>query len=159
VLGTIRDQAKALRLGLISRFVSLAEVVTWADSLIGQDRGQEAPQLFDLALLRADDVGQAVSLLAEVPGEWSPAAVGRNIARSVHRGLARGQLNEREAASALYGAVLEGLCPDPEFESMVYYFDDGVDLALQGIYGNLAELRAEMLEYLSRKCDAGLAAD
>jgi hypothetical protein len=33
---------------------------------------------------------------------------------------------------------------------MAYYFDDGIDLALQGIHGSLAELRAEMLEYLAR---------
>lgn len=68
----------------------------------------------------------------------------------LHRGLVSARLTEREAATALFTAVQEGCSPDAEFESMAYYFDGGVDLASQGIYGNLTDLRAEMLEYLSR---------
>jgi len=44
--------------------------------------------------------------------------------------------------------------PDAEFEGMAYYFDDGVDLANNGVYGSLAELRVEMLDYLSRVDDS-----
>lgn len=60
------------------------------------------------------------------------------------------QLSERQAATALFVAVPEGLSPDSEFQSMVYQFDDGVDLAQQGVYDDLPTLRAEMLDYLSK---------
>lgn len=80
-VATVRDKAQALRAGLIGGFVSIPDVVTWADRLIGEDHGRDAPQLFDLALLRPGDVGRAVSLLGEVPGEWHPGTVGRDIAR------------------------------------------------------------------------------
>jgi hypothetical protein len=137
-------------MGLVGGYIPLRDVVAWADLLIGQERGPDAPQLFDLALLRTDDVGQAISLLGRVPGNWNPKTVGRNIAKSVHQGLLRGELSERRAARALWVALHEGFVPDHEFETMAYYFDDGVDLAMQGVYGSLAELRTEMLEYLGR---------
>ena len=47
-----------------------------------------------------------------------------------------------------------GYSLDSEFETMAYSFDDEVDLALQGSYGNLADVRAEMLEYLSRASES-----
>ena len=147
---SIRDKALALRAGVICGYVSIPDVVAWADGLIAEDRSRDAPQLLDLALLRPADLGQAVSLLGEVPGEWNSVTVGRDIARLVHGALTGGKFTERQAATALRVAVREGLSPDAEFESMAYYFDDAVDLALQGVYGNLSDLRAEMIEYLSR---------
>ena len=150
VVTTIKEQAQALRAGLIGGYVSIPDVVAWADALIGEDHGRDVPQLFDVALLHSVDVGQAVSLLGEVPGEWNPGRVGRSVAKLVYAGVLSGKLSERQAATALLVAVREGLSPDPEFENMAYHFDDGVDLALQGTYGSLADLRAEMLEYLAR---------
>jgi hypothetical protein len=147
---TIRDQAEALRAGLIGGFASIRDVVIWADGLVGEDRGDDAPQLFDLALLRPGDVGRAVSLLGEVPGELHPGEVGREIAALLHRRFATGELTERQAARALFAATLEGLAPDEEFAGMAYYFDDGVDLAVRGVYGSLPSLRAELLDYLAR---------
>jgi len=47
---TIREKAQALRAGLIGGYVSISDVVAWADALIGEDSGREAAQLFDLAL-------------------------------------------------------------------------------------------------------------
>jgi len=67
---TIREQAQALRAGLVGGFASIRDVVAWADVLVGEDHGGAVPQLFDLALLRQGDVGRAVSLLGEVPGDW-----------------------------------------------------------------------------------------
>lgn len=147
---TIRNQAQALRAGLIGGFVTIPDVIAWADVLVGEDRGGDAPQLFDLALLRPGAVAEAVSLLGEVPGEWHPGAVGREIATLLYRGMANGELSERQTARALFAATLEGLAPDEEFANMAYYFDDGVDLAAQGVYGSLAAVRTEMLEYLAR---------
>jgi hypothetical protein len=149
-MGTIQDMAHTLRIGLIGGYVSITDVVAWADALIGENRGEVVPQLFDLALLRSTDLARAVSLLGEVPGEIDRSAVGREIASLLHRGLVSGTLTEREAARALFTAIHEGYSPDDEFESMAYYFDDGVDLALRGVYGNLADLRTEMVEYLCR---------
>lgn len=119
------------------------------------DRAREVPQSFDLALLRLVDVGRAVSLLGDVPGEWDPGEVGRYIARLVWQGLCGGRLTESQAARALWVALQEGFSPDAEFENMAYHFDDGVELAQQGIYGSLAELRTEMLDYLGRVSSQG----
>ena len=153
-MATIREEAQALRAGLIGGWMPVSDVVSWADARIAEEFGRETPQLYDLALLQADAVGQAVSLLGSVTGTWNPGAVGRRIAVLVHRSLRSGALTERQAATALYVAPREGLSPDAEFEGMAYYFADGVDLANNGVYGSLAELRTEMLDYLSRVDDS-----
>ena len=72
----------------------------------------------------------------------------------VHRGLLTGALTERQAATALYIALQEGLSPNAEFEGMAYYFDDAVDLANNGVYGSLAEVRGEVLDYLLEADDS-----
>ena len=79
--------------------------------------------------------------------------MGRSVAKLIRAGLVSGWLTEQQAAAALYTAMREGLAPDREFENMAYYFGDGVDLALQGVHGNLADLRSEMLEYLAKVKD------
>ena len=147
---TMRGEAQALRLGLLCGCVSISDVVAWADTLVGEDRAREAPQLLGLALLRPDGVGQAVSLLGEVPGDSNPAHVGRHIASLVRSSLSLGRITERQAATALYVAMREGFSPDEDFESMAYYFDDVIDCARKGVYGGLDALRSELLEYLSR---------
>lgn len=91
-MGTIREHAQALRAGLIGGYVSIRHVVAWADALIGDNHGREAPQLFDLALLKPRDLDKAVSLLGEVPGDCTPGFVGRHIARLVHQSLLSGEL-------------------------------------------------------------------
>ena len=111
-VATIKDTAHTLRSGLIGGYVSITDVVVWANGLIAEDGGLAVPQLFDLALLRPADLGRAVSLLGEVPGEVDPGTVGREIASRLRRGLASGKLTEREAANALFTALLEGDAPD-----------------------------------------------
>ncbi len=147
---SIKERAQVLRMGLIGRYVSIPDVVSWADALIAQDHGLVVSQLFDLALLRPTDLGRAISLLGDIPGEIDRRVVGREIAGLLHRELMSARINERDAATALFTALHDGCSPDAEFASMAYYFDDGVDLALQGAYGSLADIRVEMLEYLSR---------
>jgi len=70
---SIKDGAQALRMGLIGGYVSIAEVVAWADALISEDHGRVVPQLFDLALLRSADLGRAVRCLAKFRA-WPIAA-------------------------------------------------------------------------------------
>ena len=129
--------------------MSVADVVAWADGLIGQDRANDVPQLLDLSLIRSDRIGEAVSLLGEVPGEWAPSDVGRSIARLVRARLVSGELTERRAATVLFRVVIEGLSPDAEFEGMAYSFDHLLDHALQGHVATLAEVRVQMIEYLA----------
>lgn len=151
-MASVREEAQALRAGLIGNVVNISEVVSWADARIAEGQGSVAPQLLDLALLRAGDIAGAVTLLGAVPGEWNAGEAGRHIARLVHGRLLNGSITERQAASALYIAMREGLAPDEQFVGMAYHFTDGVDLAVNGIYGNLTDLRTEMLDYLSLVC-------
>ena len=52
VWNRLRTVRKRSAMGLIGGYVSIAEVVAWADALISEDHGRVVPQLFDLAPLR-----------------------------------------------------------------------------------------------------------
>ena len=146
----LKEEATVLRFGLTTGCASVQEVIAWSDDLIGRDQGNAVPQLFDLALLRQEDTGRAVSLLGEVPGAADPARVGRHIARRVRALLEERRLGEVEAARTLFIAMLEGFAPDGDFENKAYYFDDAVAMAVAGIHGRLAQVRRELLDYLRR---------
>ena len=147
---TAAEEAEALRLGLIGGYATLQQVVTWADQLILKDRAAEMPALLDLSLLSSESLAEAVALLRTIPGERSAPQVGRYVAGLIYEHMKLGTLSTERAARALFQAMLEGYAPDPEFESKAYSFDDGVDLALQGVYGTLQDVRAEMLGYLGQ---------
>jgi hypothetical protein len=149
-MGTLKEQALALRVGLLAGYVSVADVVAWADRLIVGDQAGAVPQALDLALLRPEGVADAITLLGQVPGDAAAPAIGRSAARVIYWRLASGGIDTERAARALYRLMREGFAPDPEFESMAYTFDDTVDLVKQGVYGTVDEVRVQMLAYLRR---------
>jgi hypothetical protein len=147
---TAREQAEALRLGLIGGWATMPQVVAWADRLILEDRASEIPALLELCLLAPEAIADAVSLLGSVPGDRSQAQVGRYVAGLIYERLKAGDISTERAARALYVTTIDGYAPDLEFQEMAYTFDDRVDLALQGTYGTIQETRDEMLRYLER---------
>jgi hypothetical protein len=149
-VGTVKSDADALRLGLIVGLIDRQHVVAWADQLIRSDRVAEAPVVLDLAVATHHSVADVVSLLHQVPGDVDRATVGRRLATQLRGALACGTLDVVGVARAMYRVLHEGYAPDHEFESMAYWADDGVDLALQGVYGSLDQVRAELEGFLAR---------
>ncbi|HET7585856.1 MAG TPA: hypothetical protein VFK13_13150 [Gemmatimonadaceae bacterium] len=153
-MDTVKDDAEVLRLGLVTGLVRRDAVVVWADGLVAANRGREIPVLLDLSLGARKSVAELVSLLGEIPGTARPANVGRRLAREIYRGLRDGRIGVQSAARSMYGIMRDGYSPDDEFEMMAYTADDGVDLALAGVYGTLAELSRDVLEFPQRYDDA-----
>jgi hypothetical protein len=152
-MATLKADAEALRLGLILGLVHPNRVIAWADRIIMADRTVEAPVVLDLALAADRPLAELVSLLGEVPGTVDAAAVGRRLARQLREALAADTLDVVSVARAMYRLLREGYAPDREFESMAYSAHDEVDLALQGIYGTLEEVRTEVAQFLDRYAD------
>jgi hypothetical protein len=73
LIGPLKADAEALRLGLIAGLVDHTTVVEWTDRLILSDRASEAPVVLDLALAAEKSLAEVVSLLGEIPGE-APSA-------------------------------------------------------------------------------------
>jgi hypothetical protein len=151
---TVRNQAAALRIGLLAGYVAPAEVVAWADRLVASDTGRAVPALFDISLSAGHSAADTVSLLTPLAAGAEPRAVGRAVASLIHRRLAARDMDAASAARALYLTMLEGYSPDSDFESRVYAFDDGIDLALRGIHGTVDGVAREMLGFLARYMEA-----
>ena len=151
---TLKAEAEALRVGLLVGLVDRDRIVAWADSAILADRAPEAPVVLDLALAGHKPVAEIVSLLSQVPGEVDQSVVGRRLAGQLRERFARGTLDVVGVARAMYRLLREGYAPDDEFESMAYVADDRVDLALEGVYGTLDDVSAEVAEFLERYADA-----
>ena len=64
--------------------------------------------------------------------------------------LVNDELSIVSVARAMCRLMLEGYSPDADFESTAYVADDGVDLALQGTYGTLDEVRRDVVAFLER---------
>jgi broad specificity phosphatase PhoE len=146
----VKAEAEGLRLGLIAGLVDVDAVVAWADRLILDDQADGAPVLFDLSLSGGRKVADVISMLREIPGAAHPAAVGRRMAADLAAGLADGSFGIVRAARVMYLIMREGFAPDAEFESEAYWADDGVDLALEGVYCTLEEVGQRMTQFLAR---------
>lgn len=144
----LKSEATALRAGLIAGCVGIEDAVAWADRLILNGQAIHVPQALDLSLLRPNSEADAISLLGEVQGEADPRRVGVEVCGWLLQRLLDGTASTQQAARTLYLLMQEDCMPDPEFESMAYYFDDGVDLAELGISGTVESVRTEMIEYL-----------
>ena len=147
---TLRTEAESLRLALILGLIDAHAVVGWADSVIMSDRSSEAPVVLDLSLAAQKPVAELVSLLGQVSGDVDKAAVGRELAGQLRECLRSQRLDIVALARAMYRLLHEGYAPDKEFETMAYVIDDGVDLALEGVYGTLEDVRQEMATFLDR---------
>jgi hypothetical protein len=153
-MSTLKSDAEALRLGLIAGTTSIGEVVAWADSVILSDRSGEAPTVLDLSVSSRRPVADVVSLLSAVPGAADPRDVGRRLAIQLRTALVNQELSIIAVARAMYRLMLDGYSPDADFESMAYVADDGVDLALEGTYGTLDDVRRDVRAFLERYDDA-----
>lgn len=150
---TLKNDAEALRLGLIAGTSSIADVVAWADSIILADRASEAPSVLDLSVSSRRPAADVIALLSAVPGRPDAQEVGRRQAIRLRTALINQELGIVSIARAMYRLMLDGYSPDADFESMAYVADDGVDLALQGTYGTLDEVRRDVLAFLERYDD------
>ena len=147
---SLKSDAEALRLALLTGLVDTPAVVAWADRLILADRIAEAPAVLDLSLAGSRPPAEIVALLGQVPGAPDHASVGRRVAARLRRALESGELDVVAVARGMYRMLREGYAPDSDFEGMAYFADDGVDLALARTYGTLDDIREELTAFLAR---------
>lgn len=82
-MSTLKNDAEALRLGLITGTSTIADVVAWADSIILADRSLEAPTVLDLSVASRRPVPDVVSMLSAVPGAVDPHGTLDEVRRDV----------------------------------------------------------------------------
>jgi hypothetical protein len=147
-LSDFKQQAEALRVGLLAGYVAPAEVVAWADSAIAAG-DVPGPELIDVSLGGGLPVDKLARALSAMPGEVSPAPLSQTILHQMAAALRRDPATARGIAQSLYQMWLDDLVPSPEARAQMSRLDDAFALAESGTWGTLPEVHAELAEFLS----------
>jgi hypothetical protein len=147
---SLKTEATALRKCLLARAIPVSYAIRWADQYL-----ERTPQpLYEviavsMATSRLEDA--IADLLDEVPGTADAKAVLRNVFRLMADSVRDDSSRETAVAAALYAMALADDAPSDSAESFMLYFDDAFALALDGIYGDLEMVRAELRQFLSHE--------
>lgn len=145
----LTETAALLRFGLLHGYVSVPEVIAWADAEIAA-RAHPHPALLEVSTAGGRtpaDLAAELGPLAEGCGE---AEIVDRVFALMHRALSRDQDLARRIASTLYSFAIADTLPsggDPE--GWMLYFDDALDLARDGVSGTEDAVVQEMLRFLT----------
>ena len=133
-------------MALESNALTLEDVIGWADGKISAEREFDA-RLIDVSL--AASVGEAITALNALEPMFDKPKVAALVFRFFHEALASGKGDHRKIAKALYEMAMGDYVPAPELKGPMWIFWDGLDLAVDGIYGDPDAIKAEILAFLA----------
>jgi hypothetical protein len=147
-LSDLKQQAEALRIGLLARYVEPDEVVAWADGAIAAG-DVPGPELIEVSLGGVLPVDELARALKAIPGEISKPAVARTVLSQMAAALRRDSMTCRGIVQALYQMSLDELAPSPDARAEMLQLDDELDLAESGTYGSLQDVHVKLTRFLS----------
>ena len=109
-----KEQAEAVRLGLIAGFRDVTDAVRWADGVIAADPAPDA-EIADIALAAGRDRHQVISLLAAVPGRCDTTVAMRRLLRELLEAFDAEPTRGEQIARWLYSFAVAGNLPESEF--------------------------------------------
>ena len=145
---TVKEQAEALRVGLLGGYVSPDEVTAWADEVIGAG-GIPGPEIIEVSLGGSKPLIDLSQALAAVPGEASNDAVFDLVVRRMAVVVRQNSNTVPAVIQALYRMYREGKMPSERVEFKVIWLEDVYSLARDGIQGTQETVRDELLEFFS----------
>ena len=144
-----KDEAERLRLGVRGGWLSVDEVVAWADRQIEQ-ASDPHPALIDLAMAHNQNREQVAALLDAVPGSPNVVAVMRNCLSDLLEVIEREPDLAADAARWLETAASRGELPRSEFGWEPWALAEAFALARQDAYGTIEKARERLLVFLRR---------
>jgi len=147
----LKSRAEAFRKELLLGLTSTKDVIAWADAVIAE---QDKPHISVIELSMAGGHGpcEVADLLKAIPGEGSEAAVRKLVFCRL-----RDVLRDRPEELHRYGSIFlslasERFAPSEDAIAEMYMLEDRLELVRGGIFGDLDEIRRDMLEFLDRIC-------
>ncbi len=141
----LQVEATARALAIQCGAISVAEVVAWADTVI-LDQAECDPRLFDISLAKTNDAVLSALNAFGPPRERSRVA--RRAFQLFHTSLVAGRADYSRIAKALYEMAGDDYLPHPGQRSPMWAFWDTYDLAVDGIAGEVEEVKSDLLSYL-----------
>ena len=148
-LSEFKQNAEALRVGLLAGYISPAEVVAWADGVIAAG-DVPGPELIEVSLGGGLPVDELARTLNAIRGEVSPIQLARTILCQMAAAFRRDPTTGRAIARLLYQMYLDDLVPSSEARVQMSRLDDAFNLAESGASGTIQEVQTELAEFLSQ---------
>lgn len=142
-----KEEAEALRLGLVAGIASVADAVAWADEVIMADPRPDSA-ILDVSLAAKQPAFEVAKLLGAVRGPVDLERAARLLLGRMLRLLDEEPRRGGELAVSLYRLATNGALPDDRFGIEPYFLDDEFDLVRQGIYDSDAAAREQLRRYL-----------
>lgn len=147
----IKEDAELLLLGLTTGYATVEEVIDWADKVITD---YDSPPIEVLEISALEGVDDTIVKLRKMKGEYDWSVVFARFLGLLHRKLLEDRTKARQMVNRLYLLMIEYREKLPEeIEHSIYYFDDGYDLASNGVYGDINDLTDEFLDFLKKYKD------
>ena len=129
-----RDEAEALAVGLDLGYVSVLEVIRWADDVI--ESGPAAHHsVCEVSLMLGRHPLDVAAALRTIPGSPDARAVERLITGHLAALLDKDLSRAHKVAAALFGLSLDGRIADPDLQAMGGWMDAVLHDAEDGIVG------------------------
>ena len=145
----MKGQAEIYRRGLLLGLFKKSEVIAWCDTII---MAEAAP---DLAIIQASMAGSkgvnaVAQALAEVPGDYDRQVVIAQLLAVMRELLRQDRTQAPNVARWLYEMAMDDNVPDATARADMVYFWDTIDLALNGVLGDVEALTGELLQFLNK---------
>ena len=144
-----KEQAEIYRYGLPLGLFEVSDVVKWCDFIV---MAEPSP---DIGIIEASIAGSkgayaVASALSEVQGEFDKVLVIRHILGAMYEVLRVNRTKAPLVARLLYRMASDNDFPDDDTETEMWRFWDEVDLAVEGIHGDVEEVTDDLLRFLKR---------
>ena len=143
-----KEDAEVLRLGLITGCVNLSDVTKWADEIIA--KCDDSPmEIIDVAMSK--EANDLITKLQKIRGIYDWNRVLRRFFRLLYDSLLEHPEGARTMAHQLYVLMMHCEIELPsDLQTQIHYFDDGFELAVRGIYGDVVDLTRQLNDFLLR---------
>src|SRR5262245_20765192 len=144
-----KEQAEALRYGLLAGVRTVSDAVVWADSVIAADPTPDIA-VIEVASSSRRPPNEVASLLRTVAGECDRIGVMRRVMADLRIGLAANPARGPAIAHWLYQLANSGELPEEHFGHEPYSLEDWFELARTGTYGTSVDALRNLDNYLGR---------
>ena len=142
-----RDDAEALAIALEAGVVTVGEAIRWADREIESSAGASA-EVIAVSLATKAAPAEVAHLLRSIPGELSRSQASRRALLYAKAALESGRASPTTIARSLHQMYWTGNVPCEDAGGTMAWLDEGFYLASEGIAGTVAEVEAELRDFL-----------
>lgn len=145
---TLKETAELYRLALLGGWISSEEVAAWTDHVIEGVAKPDA-SILEASVRARRPRAEMAEALGQVSGEFDGRAVHRALLGLMHRAVSQDRTLAARTAAALYLIASDDEAPDEHASSLMWSFDDDLEMAHEGVYGDPEQTIDEMIHFLS----------